>query len=129
MSDPIENRSIKPSYNYKYATGYGALAGAIAAWAVSGVLLLVEIAFGFKEGLFYSVIGFAIAGPSTTTLNFSDAQYIGLGLHILTGTLVGALGGFTMAICPLFRIKSMTKSLVMGTVIGLTAWVVIFLPI
>jgi hypothetical protein len=37
------------SYNIGRATGYGALAGAAAAWAISGILLLIEIAMGFRQ--------------------------------------------------------------------------------
>ena len=122
-----KENSLDVPYNAPRATAYGALAGAIGAWAISGVLLLVELTMGFQQGLFYSVIGLAISG--STSVTFVGAQYIGLLLHVLTGTLVGTIGGFTMAVCPLFRIYNIRKSLVMGVVIGLTAWVLIFLPI
>jgi hypothetical protein len=127
MQDTGKRGVLDASYNLGRAIGYGALAGAAAAWAISGILLLIEIVMGFRQGLFYAVIGFALFGPSST--NFVGAQYMGLLLHILTGTLVGAAGGFTMTIWPLFKAINLKKYLVKGIVIGLSAWVLIFLPI
>ena len=127
MPRPGKQSVVGVSYNLGHAIGYGALAGATAAWAISGILLLIEIAMGFRQGLFYTVIGFALFGPSSA--NIIGAQYLGLLLHILTGALVGAAGGFAMVVWPFFRANSIPKNLVMGVVIGLSAWALIFLPI
>ena len=128
MHRPRKQGAIDGSYNVVHATAYGALAGATAAWAISGILLLIEIAMGFRQGLFYTVIGFALFGPSSA--NLIGAQYLGLLLHILTGTLVGAVGGFAIAIWPVFRANNnIPKNLVIGVIIGLSAWALIFLPI
>ena len=60
---------------------YCTLAGLISAWAISGLLAIVDSVSGTPPGTFFAVIGLS--------LGFNDpvsAQYIGLGLHILTGT-------------------------------------------
>ena len=128
MHRPRKQSTLDVSYNVGHAAEYGALAGATAAWAISGILLLIEIAMGFRQGLFYTVIGFALFGPSSA--NVIQAQYLGLLLHILTGTIVGAVGGFAMGAWPLFKATNkIAKNLVIGIIIGLSAWALIFLPI
>jgi DNA-directed RNA polymerase subunit RPC12/RpoP len=107
------------------ATQNGAWAGFTAAWAVSGAILLVETISGVQNGLFYSVIGIALGvagGPI-------DSALAGFLLHVLVGTLIGAVGGFAIAICPVLAIYKITKSLAVGISIGLVAWTVLFLPL
>ena len=59
---------------------YCTLAGMISAWAISGLLVMVDFVSGTSPGTFFATIGLS--------LGFNDpisAQYIGFGLHILTG--------------------------------------------
>jgi hypothetical protein len=107
------------------ATENGAWAGFTAAWAVSSVILLFEVVSGVQSGLFYSVIGIALGVTGTPV----DSALAGFLLHILAGTLIGATGGFAIAVCPVLAIYKITKSLVVGVSIGIVAWAALFLPI
>ena len=113
------------AFSIAKATSNGAWAGFIAAWAVSSVILLVELFATVQGGLFYSVIGITLG----VTASPVDSALAGFLLHILTGTVIGAVGGFSIAVCPVLAIHRMTKSLAVGVSIGLVAWAVLFLPI
>ena len=59
---------------------YCSIAGFISAWAISGLLVIVDIISGTPAGTFFAVIGIS--------LGFSDpvaAQYVGFILHVITG--------------------------------------------
>jgi hypothetical protein len=103
---------------------YCTLAGLISAWGISGLLVMVDTASETPPGTFFAVIGLS--------LGFSDpvsAQYIGLGLHILTGTVAGNIFGqvalFWRRLIP-YDIK---KGVSLGLIVGLTLWAVLFLPL
>jgi hypothetical protein len=70
--------------NRKLFILYCSLAGFISAWAISGLLVIVDIISGVPAGTFFAVIGIS--------LGFSDpvaAQYVGFVLHVITGTASG----------------------------------------
>lgn len=103
---------------------YCTLAGLISAWGISGLLVLVDAASGTPPGTFFAVIGLS--------LGFNDpasAQYIGLGLHILTGTVAGNIFGqialFWRKLIP-YNVK---KGVYLGLIVGVTLWAVLFLPL
>jgi hypothetical protein len=100
---------------------YGALAGAIATWSISSILALTEAGTGLPIGTFYSIIGIAMGLD-----NVVAASYIGFGLHILTGTLMGALVG--SAAVRLVTI-SQFKGVLVGMAAGIIIWLIVFLPI
>jgi hypothetical protein len=67
---------------------YCSLAGFISAWAISGLLVIVDVISGTPAGTFFAVIGIS--------LGFSDpveAQYIGFLLHVITGVTAGNIFG------------------------------------
>ena len=103
----------------------GAWAGFISAWSVSSVLLVVELAYGMQGGLFYSVVGISL-GVTGNPINSALAGFL---LHILTGTLTGMAGGFAIAVCRVLNVSRMVKGIAVGVSVGMTAWVVLFLPI
>jgi hypothetical protein len=103
---------------------YCTLAGLISAWGISGLLVIVDIASGTPPGTFFAVIGLS--------LGFNDpfsAQFIGLGLHILTGTVAGNIFGqialFWQKLIP-YDIK---RGVSLGLIVGVTLWAVLFLPL
>ena len=100
---------------------YGAIAGAIATWAISSILALVEISMVLPIGTFYSIIGIALGADNALT-----ASYVGFGLHILIGTLMGAIVG--TAIVRLAS-HSLLKGILSGLVAGILIWLIVFLPI
>ena len=61
---------------------YCTLAGFIAVWAISGLLVVVDLVSGTPSGTFFAVIGISLGFNDPTV-----AQYVGFGLHLLTGTV------------------------------------------
>jgi hypothetical protein len=100
---------------------YGAIAGAIATWSISSILALIEAGMGLPIGAFYSIIGIALG-----TDNVITASYFGFGLHILIGTLMGALGGAAIV---RFVSHSLFKGILAGMIAGIIIWFIVFLPI
>ena len=100
---------------------YGAIAGAIATWSISSILALVEAGMGLPIGAFYSIIGITLGIDNVIT-----ASYFGFGLHILIGTLMGAIVG--AAIVRLVS-HSLLKGILAEMVAGTIIWLIVFLPI
>lgn len=102
---------------------YGAIAGSIATWTISTAVAGSELELGLPIGTFYSIIGISLG------LDGNTASYLGFGLHILTGTILGAAIG---AIAIRLGIRSMLN-LQKGTLIGIgggvVVWLILFLPI
>lgn len=69
------------------AVKYGAIAGSIATWTISTAVAGSELELGLPIGTFYSIIGISLG------LDGNTASYLGFGLHILTGTILGAAIG------------------------------------
>lgn len=67
---------------------YCTVAGFISAWAISGLLVIVDIVSNTPTGTFFSVIGVSIGIEDPVV-----ALYIGFGLHLLTGTAAGNIFG------------------------------------
>ena len=67
---------------------YGAFAGIIATWSISSAIAASELVLGLQIGTFYSIIGISLG-----LNNVVSAAAIGFGLHLLTGTALGALPG------------------------------------
>ncbi|HEY3527011.1 MAG TPA: hypothetical protein VGK47_12480 [Nitrososphaeraceae archaeon] len=101
----------------------GAIAGSIATWTISTAVAGSELELGLPIGTFYSIIGISLG------LDGNTASYLGFGLHILTGTILGAAIG---AIAIRLSIRSMLN-LQKGTLIGIgggvVVWLILFLPI
>jgi hypothetical protein len=103
---------------------YCSLAGFISAWAISGLLLIVDVISDTPAGTFFAVIG--------ASLGFNDpasAQYIGFALHIMTGMAAGNVFGqislFWSKIAPYNSREGVAK----GMVVGVALWTVLFVPL
>ena len=59
---------------------YCSIAGFISAWAISGLLVIVDIISDTPPGTFFAVIGVSLGISDPVT-----AQYIGFILHVITG--------------------------------------------
>ncbi|MFL6458390.1 MAG: hypothetical protein ACJ71G_15665, partial [Nitrososphaeraceae archaeon] len=109
---------------YTHFILYCSLAGFISAWAISGLLVIVDVISGTPAGTFFAVIG--------VSLGFNDpvsAKYIGFVLHILTGAAAGNIFGqislFWSKIAPYNSRKGIAK----GMVVGMALWTVLFVPL
>jgi len=103
---------------------YGAFAGFIATWSISSAIAASELVLGLQIGTFYSIIGISLG-----LNNVVSAAAIGFGLHLLTGTALGALLGGIGIRWKKIRMLNPYKSSLVGIGTGLAIWLVLFLPI
>jgi hypothetical protein len=107
---------------------YGAIAGLIATWSISTVIAASELELGLPISTFYAVMGISLG-----SIDFVTAAYLGFGLHLLTGTILGAIiGGIAVRVESQKNITnffSPYKSVLMGIGTGILVWLVLFLPI
>jgi hypothetical protein len=103
---------------------YGSAAGFIATWSISSAIAAAEFALHLQIGTFYSIIGISLGLNTATT-----AAYMGFGLHLLTGTVLGAVLGAVGIRWKRIRMLNPYKSSIVGIGAGLVIWSVLFLPI
>jgi hypothetical protein len=103
---------------------YCSLAGFISAWAISGLLVIVDVISGTPPGTFFAVIG--------ASLGFNDpvsAQYVGFALHILTGLIAGNIFGQISLFWSKIAPYNSKEGIVRGMVVGIALWTVLFVPL
>ena len=103
---------------------YCTIAGFISAWAISGLLVIIDVISGTPAGTFFAVIG--------ASLGFNDpasAQYIGFALHIMTGMAAGNIFGQISLFWSKIAPYNSREGVVRGMVVGITLWTVLFVPL
>ena len=103
---------------------YGAFGGFIATLLIALAIAAAGLAFGFQMGTFYSVIGFSLG-----LNNIVNAAYVGFGLHLLIGTLLGIALGAIGIRWKKIRMLIPYKSSLFGVGAGVIIWLILFLPI
>jgi hypothetical protein len=103
---------------------YGAFAGFIATWSISSLIAIIELLVGLKISTFYSIMGISLGSNNVAT-----AAYAGFGLHLLTGTILGAVLGAIGIRWKKVRMLNPYKSSLVGMGVGIVIWLVLFLPI
>ncbi|MGA7900271.1 MAG: hypothetical protein WCA39_15560 [Nitrososphaeraceae archaeon] len=103
---------------------YGAFAGLIATLLISLGVAVAELASGLRMGTFYSIIGI-ILGLN----NIINAGYLGFGLHLVIGTLIGTVLGGIGIRWRKIRLLIPLKSSLLGMAAGIVIWLILFLPI
>src|SRR5687767_4965357 len=107
---------------------YGSIAGLIATWSISTAIAASELELGLPISTFYSVIGISLGSN-----DFVASAYLGFGLHLVTGTILGAIsGGLAVKVELRKNITSIFdpyKSILMGIATGILVWLILFLPI
>ena len=72
-------------------------------------------------------------GISLSSIDFVAAAFLGFGLHLVTGTILGAIiGGIAVKVESHRNISNAfrpTRSLLMGIGTGILVWMILFLPI
>lgn len=107
---------------------YGSIAGLIATWSISTAIAVSELELGLPISTFYAIIGISLGSN-----DFIASAYLGFGLHLVTGTILGAISG-GLAVKVELR-KNITnifdphKSILMGIGTGILVWIILFLPI
>ena len=103
---------------------YCTLAGLISAMIISGLLAVIDFASGTPSGTFFAVIGLS--------LGFNDpvsAQYVGLGLHTLTGTVAGNIFGQIALFWRKLIPYNMKRGVSFGLLLGISLWTLLFAPL
>jgi hypothetical protein len=107
---------------------YGAIAGLIATWSISTAIAASELELGLPISTFYSIIGVSLG-----SIDFITAAYLGFGLHLVTGTILGAvIGGIAVKVESqrnITNIFSPYRSILMGVGTGFLVWLILFLPV
>src|SRR3569833_1773517 len=102
---------------------YCSLAGFISAWAISGLLVIVDVISGTPAGTFFAVIGVSLGFNDPTS-----AQYVGFILHILTGMTAGNIFGQISLFWSKIAPYNSKEGIVKGMVVGIALWTVLFKP-
>jgi hypothetical protein len=118
MTQPSSKRMVMSK-----AAKYGAIAGFIATWTISTAVAGSELELGLPIGTFYSIIGISLG------LNGNMAAYLGFGLHILAGTVLGAVIGTIAIRMSLRSMLNPRKGTLIGIGSGVAVWLILFLPI
>ena len=103
---------------------YCTLAGFIAVWAISGILVVVDLVSGTPPGTFFAVIGISLC--------FNDpivAQYVGFALHLLTGTVAGNIFGQVSTYWRNIAPYNYRHGIITGLIVGVALWAVLFVPV
>jgi hypothetical protein len=103
---------------------FGAIAGFIATWSISTAIAASEFELGLQIGTFYSVMGIALGFNNTVS-----SAYLSFGLHILTGSILGAIVGAIAIKWRKMSILNPYKGMVVGVGAGIAIWLILFLPI
>jgi hypothetical protein len=107
---------------------YGSIAGLIATWSISTAIAASELELGLPISTFYAIIGISLGSN-----DFIASAYLGFGLHLFTGTILGAIsGGIAVKVELRKNITSIFdpyKSILMGIGTGIVIWLILFLPI
>lgn len=130
MFSATKNASNNVSYNRNEllvtfkGIKYGAFAGFVATWSISSVIVVTELLLGLNIGAFYSIMGISLGITDITT-----ATSIAFGLHLLVGTIIGALFGAIGIRWKKVRMLNPYKSSLVGMGAGIILWLILFLPI
>ena len=103
---------------------FGAIAGFIATWSISTSYCASELELGQQIGTFYSIIGISIGFN-----NAVNSAYLGFGLHIITGSIVGALIGAVATKWKKTSLLNPYKGTLVGGGAGIAIWLILFLLI
>ncbi|MDN5847649.1 MAG: hypothetical protein L0H53_15400, partial [Candidatus Nitrosocosmicus sp.] len=97
---------------------YCSIAGFIAAWGISGLLVSIDLISNTPAGSFFGVIGISLGYYDPGT-----AQLIGLGLHILTGTIAGNIFGQVSLFWKRISPYNSKHGLKTGMIVGVVLWI------
>jgi hypothetical protein len=118
IKDLIEHRF------HKMSLLYGTLAGFISAWILMGLIsLTADSSLGLPSGTLYSVVGVAMGYHGYT------ATALGIVLHLITGTVIGAVFGYVTAVFEPFNIPNLRRGIGVGVLAGFLTFSALFIPI
>ena len=103
---------------------YCTLAGFIAAWGISGLLVIIDLISQSPPGSFFAAIGISMGYYDPVI-----APLIGFGLHILTGTIAGNIFGQISLFWKRMSPYNSKHGLKTGMIVGALLWAILFVPV
>jgi hypothetical protein len=103
---------------------YCTFAGLISAMIISGLLEVIDFASGTPSGTFFAVIGLSLGFNEP-----SSAQYVGIILHTLTGTVAGNIFGQVALFWKKIIPYNLKYGVYLGLVLGISLWAILFTPL
>jgi hypothetical protein len=102
----------------------GAMLGNGAAWAIFGLVLGAGAQMGLPPETFYEMIGTALGVDEKWS-----AVYLGFGLHMLTGTVIGMI--YIVVSERIHRLRNFSTASWFGTGVatGVVVWAILFVPL
>ena len=118
------NNLTKTEKKSRYVLAYCTFGGLLSSIVISGLLFSIDFISKTPSGTFFAVIGLSLGFHDSNT-----SPYVGLLLHIATGTIAGNLLGqgaiFWNKLIP-FGLK---RGIILGAITGISLWLVLFLPL
>lgn len=102
----------------------GTALGLGAAWAIFGLVLAAGAQLGLPPGTFYEMIGLSLGQVEEWS-----AIYLGFGLHMLTGAIIGIIYMIISDQVKWFRTFSTAKWFGTGVATGIVVWAILFVPL
>ena len=103
---------------------YCTLAGFIASWGISGLLVIIDFISQTPPGSFFGAIGVSLGYYDPIT-----APLVGFALHILTGTIAGNIFGQVSLFWKRISPYNPKHGLKTGMILGAVLWAVLFVPV
>lgn len=105
------------------STAFGAIGGFVGGLVMIPFMMLTAVMAGMPADTMPVAMGLAFGA------NQNDAMTSGLGMHMLTSLLIGAIFGTITALVGKLRITSFRKGIAEGLITGMIAFVILFVPI
>jgi len=128
LENYITDNGDQPTTRIRFRVlGFGMFAGLLASVCVSGLIFVVEKTIDIPVGTFYLVLVSSVIQSHAESVNMIVA---GLLLHLLTGSIIGAIMSIPFAVRDL-RILSIFHKYapIYGLIYGAIVWAFVFVPI
>ncbi len=102
---------------------FGVIGGFVGGLVMIPLMMLTAIMAGMPEDTMPVAMGLAFGASQ------NEAMTSGLGMHLLTSSLIGVIFGATTSRVSKLRITSFGKGVSEGVITGMIAFVVLFIPI
>ncbi len=114
-------------YSNSTIARYGLVAGFVAVIIMTVFILAMDVIMGFPADAFFTMIGLSMGVP------VNQAATFGAILHIVMGTIFGAITGVVANSVPYFRNrfigKGTSRAVVLGLLSGTTLFIIAFAPL
>jgi hypothetical protein len=102
---------------------FGAIGGFLGGLVMIPFMMLTAIMAGMPASTMPIAMGLALGA------NQNDAMTTGLGMHLLTSTLIGIIFGAITSVVGKLRITGFRKGIAEGLITGMIAFAVLFVPV